>query len=178
MIEALISSKTRIKLLFKFFLNRNTTAYLRSLEQEFGESTNSIRIELNRFEKAGMLASFSEGNKKVFKANTKHPLFDEIHRIVRKHLGLDHIIDNILTRLGQVEKVYLVGPLANGKDVEVIELVLVGKVIDIAFLESLILRAEDIVKRKIKYEVMDTFTFKDHDWSHLDIEPLVIWENG
>ena len=53
MIETLISSKTRIKLLLKFFLNSNTTAYLRGLEEEFGESTNSIRLELNRFEKAG-----------------------------------------------------------------------------------------------------------------------------
>ena len=67
MIETLISSKTRIKLLLKFFLNSNTTAYLRSLEEEFGESTNSIRIELNRFEKAGFLASHSQANKKVFK---------------------------------------------------------------------------------------------------------------
>ena len=55
MIETLISSKTRIKLLLKFFLNSNTTAYLRSLESEFGESTNAIRIELNRLEEAGML---------------------------------------------------------------------------------------------------------------------------
>ncbi len=50
-------------------------AYLRSLENEFGESSNAIRIELNRFEEAGMLVSFTEGNKKLFKANTEHPLF-------------------------------------------------------------------------------------------------------
>jgi len=62
MIEALISSKTRIKLLLKFFLNSNATSYLRGLESEFGESTNSIRIELNRFEEAGMLTSYNQGN--------------------------------------------------------------------------------------------------------------------
>ena len=55
MIETLISSKTRVKLLFKFFLNKETTAYLRGLENEMGESTNAIRIELNKFEKAGLL---------------------------------------------------------------------------------------------------------------------------
>ena len=70
MIETLISSKTRIKLLIKFFLNSDNTAYLRNLEDEFGESTNGIRIELNKFEKAGFLTSFSEGNKKIFTANT------------------------------------------------------------------------------------------------------------
>ena len=50
MIEVLISSKTRIKLLLKFFLNSNSKAYLRGLEQEFAESTNAIRVELNKFE--------------------------------------------------------------------------------------------------------------------------------
>ena len=51
MIETLISSKTRVKLLLKFFLNSRNTAYLRNLEEEFEESTNGIRVELNKFEK-------------------------------------------------------------------------------------------------------------------------------
>ena len=84
MIEALISSQTRIKLLLKFFLNSKTKAYLRGLESEFGESTNAIRLELNRFEKAGMLSSEIEGNRKFFTANTAHPLYRELHNIVLK----------------------------------------------------------------------------------------------
>ena len=53
MLESLITSKTRIKLLLKFFLNSSTKAYLRGLEAEFGESTKAIRLELNRFEQIG-----------------------------------------------------------------------------------------------------------------------------
>ncbi|MEO1808004.1 MAG: ArsR family transcriptional regulator, partial [Bacteroidota bacterium] len=87
MVETLISSKTRIKLLLKFFLNSKTTSYLRNLESEFGESTNAIRVELNKFEKAGMLNSKMEGNKKMFRANIQHPLFKEIHSIVMKYVG-------------------------------------------------------------------------------------------
>ena len=41
MIDSLISSKTRIKLLMKFFLNPGVTSYLRGLADEFGESTNA-----------------------------------------------------------------------------------------------------------------------------------------
>ena len=87
MIETLISSKTRIKVLLKFFLNSTTTSYLRGLEGELGESSNSIRVELNKFEKAGLLSSFSQGNKKIFQANTKHPLYGEIHSIILKYVG-------------------------------------------------------------------------------------------
>ena len=86
MIETLISSKTRIKLLLKFFLNSKNKAYLRNLAQEFGESTNAIRLELNRLEKAGMLTSNMEGNKKIFQTNIQHPLFQEIHSIVLKYV--------------------------------------------------------------------------------------------
>ncbi|MEI6410390.1 MAG: ArsR family transcriptional regulator, partial [Bacteroidota bacterium] len=107
MIDALISSKTRIKLLLKFFLNSNTTAYLRSLESEFGESSNGIRVELNRMEDAGLLVSNSDGNKKIFQANTAHPLFREIHNILLKHIGLDQVIETVIQRLGDVQRVYL-----------------------------------------------------------------------
>ena len=54
MLDSLITSKTRVKLL-KFFMNPETRSYLRSLAEEFGESTNAVRVELNRLEKAGIL---------------------------------------------------------------------------------------------------------------------------
>ncbi|HIO73555.1 MAG TPA: ArsR family transcriptional regulator, partial [Flavobacteriales bacterium] len=44
MLDSLITSKTRVKLLLKFFLNPNTSAYLRGLSTEFGESTNAVRL--------------------------------------------------------------------------------------------------------------------------------------
>ena len=50
MLSTLITNKTRIKLLVKFFLNPGTRSYLRSLATEFNESTNAIRLELNKFE--------------------------------------------------------------------------------------------------------------------------------
>lgn len=176
MIEALISSKTRIKLLFKFFLNSNTTAYLRSLEHEFGESTNSIRIELNRFEKAGLLHSFADGNKKVFQANAKHPLFGEIHNILKKQLGLDTIIDNVLDRLGDLHLVYITGPLANGNDCPNIDLILVGNV-NVAYLDNLVSKAEAMISRKIKYQLFTQEEYTANDWSMLVVEPLLIWQN-
>ena len=86
MLDTLISSKTRIKLLQKFFLNSNIQSYLRGLESEFGDSTNSIRLELNRLEQAGMIYSEMRGNKKVFRANNAHPLFLDIQNIVRKYI--------------------------------------------------------------------------------------------
>jgi hypothetical protein len=62
LLDSLITSKTRVKLLLKFFLNPETKAYLRGLSDEFGESSNGVRLELNRLTKAGLLTSESDGN--------------------------------------------------------------------------------------------------------------------
>ncbi|MBI3235981.1 MAG: ArsR family transcriptional regulator [Bacteroidetes bacterium] len=151
MIETLISSKTRIKLLLKFFLNSKNTAYLRNLEEEFGESTNAIRLELNKFEKAGFLASNSEGNKKIFSVNTKHPLFKDINSIIMKMVGLEYVIDYVLQRIGDLEKVYLVGNMSRGKDTNIIDLVLVGDNLNKTFLIEQIEKAEKKIGKKIRY---------------------------
>lgn len=150
MLEALISSKTRIKILLKFFLNSNTTAYLRSLATEFNDSSNAIRVELNRFEKAGLLLSSINGNKKIFQANTKHPLFSEIHNIVLKQFGIDRVIEKVVQNLGDVEQVYLIGEFSKGIDSDIIDLMIVGA-IDKNYLINLVEKAENLISKKIRY---------------------------
>ena len=105
MLEALISSKTRIKLLLRLFLNPESKSYLRGLADEFQESTNSVRLELSRFEEAGMVESELVGNKKLYKANQTFPLFKEVRSILLKQTGLQSIIDQVVAELGDVKRV-------------------------------------------------------------------------
>ncbi len=151
MLQALITSKTRIKLLMKFFLNSRTTSYLRDLADEFGESTNAIRIELNHLEGAGLLESEKQGNKKIFKANRKHPLFDNIHQLLLRHTGIDQVVDHVAKKLGGLEQAYMVGSFARGMDHPVIDLILIGDDIDKQYLLQLIDKAEGLIDRKIRY---------------------------
>ena len=151
MLDALITSKTRIKLLLKFFLNQEHYSYLRNLEYEFGESSNAIRVELNRFEEAGLLNSFIRGNKKYYQANCTHPLFNDIHNIVLKYVGIDHIIENVVKQLGEVNKVYLLGDFARGCDNGIIDLAFIGTNINRNYLIKLIGKTEKLIKYKIRY---------------------------
>ena len=155
MIDTLVTSKTRVKLLLKFFLNRNTTSWLRDLENEFGESTNSIRLELNRFEKAGMLESFTRGNKKIYRANSGHPLFDDVHNIIMKYVGIDRVVDKVISKIGELHSAYLTGDFAKGRDSRVIDLLLVGENIDRVYLLKLVEKGEQLVKRKIRYIIIN-----------------------
>jgi predicted transcriptional regulator len=154
MLDSLITSKTRIKLLTRLFLNSNTYGHLRGLQSEFGESSNAIRIELNRFEQAGLLTSHSESNRKVYAANTAHPLFPEINSLLRKHLGLDQIIEKVIERLGLVEEVYLTGDFACGKESQSIEMLIIGENIDTVYLNELIAKSQKLIKRIMQYTLL------------------------
>lgn len=153
MLEALITSKTRIRLLVKFFLNPTMKAYLRQLADEFGESTNSVRVELNRLTEAGILESQAEGNVIQYKAKASHPLFPEIKSLVTKITGIDQLIEEVIERLGNLENAYLVGDYASGKDTGVIDVLLIGNV-NKNYLTELIEKAETLVQRKIRHLVL------------------------
>jgi hypothetical protein len=152
MLETLITSKTRIKLLLKFFSNQGNQAYLRALADEFGESTNAVRVELNRLSDAGLLESEAAGNTILYKANQKHPIYRDIRSLVSKYLGFDQIIETVLDRLGDLEQAVVVGDYAKGQDSGVIDLRLIGH-IDLQYLSQLILKAEGLIKRKIRYSI-------------------------
>lgn len=175
MIETLISSKMRIKLLLKFFLNSRSRSYLRGLETEFGDSTNAIRLELNRFEKAGMLRSYTEGNKKFFQANTEHPLYNEVHNILMKYIGFDKIVDTVIQRLGEIREVYIIGEFSKGIDSPVIDLMFTGD-IDESYLVNLIRKAEALIRRKIRYIIYREDEVAQIDWHQFDPQPLLLWK--
>ncbi|WP_421775369.1 winged helix-turn-helix domain-containing protein [Gracilimonas sp.] len=156
MLDTLIQSKTRLKLLLRFFLNPESSAYLRGLAQEFDESTNSVRVELNRFEEAGLIAGYKEGNKKVYKVNTKFPMFGELQKIAFKHFGIDQIIEQVVQKLGDVNAVYLTGDLAHGLNTSIVDVTIIGNKIDSTYLATLVEKAENLIDRKIRTLVYNT----------------------
>jgi len=172
MLETLISSKTRLKLLLRLFLNPGSKAYLRGLADEFDESTNSVRVELNRFEEAGMLSSDLVGNKKVFQANKEYPLFEEIQKILLKYTGLQDIIDEVIEQLGDLNKVYLTGDLALGKQSDIISLIIVGNP-DRHFLIQLIAKVEELIPKKVQYLIYSIEESQSHQFDNE--RNLVLW---
>ncbi len=174
MIETLISSKTRIKLLLKFFLNSSNRSYLRGLEAEFKESTNAIRQELNKFEEAGLLISENEGNKKYFKANLAHPLHNDLKSIIYKMVGLDMVIENVVLKLGDLNRVYLSGKFSKGLDSDLVELIFIGE-IDKEYLQELCEKAELLIKRKIKKIVYNLEEYMEATAKENFSQYLLLW---
>ncbi len=150
MLDTLITSKTRLKLLIKFFVSSANRGYLRGLAEEFNESTNAIRKELNQLSDAGYLLKSQQLNKILYQANTAHPLFNSLQNLVRTYLGVDGLVDIVLERSGKVQQVSLLGDYARGIDSGTIELLILGESLDSVYLLQLSEKMEGILNKKIK----------------------------
>lgn len=149
MLETLITSKTRLRLLVKFFVNEANRAHMRGLAGEFNESTNAIRKELNNLSEAGYLEKKAVGKRIDYRANTRHPLFDSLQGIVRKYLGLDAIVEHVLERMGDVREVWLVGDYAEGHDSGRIEVIVLGHGMNVEYGQQLAGKLEKLIGRKV-----------------------------
>ena len=153
MLNKLITSKTRLRLLIKFFINQANSGYLNGLASEFNESTNSIRKELNHLSEAGYLEKYKDHNKVGYKANIEHPLFDILQKVVYKHLGLEEIVERVLERMGPVQKILLVGDYAQGLDSGTIDVVLVGNQLNTEYIDALEEKVEGLIDRKVNFSL-------------------------
>lgn len=156
MIGSLITSKTRIKLLLRFFLNPDSSGYLRQLANDFGESTNSIRVELNKLSEAHIIQATSEGRNKVYRANLTHPLFDEIRSIVLKSTGIDQVLENIIRKVGDLELAFIRGDYARGNDSGLIDLTLVGAKLNQKEIDRVRVKTENLIQRKINILILSS----------------------
>ncbi len=173
--SGLIASKVRVKLLTRFFFNPHTRAYLRELAKEFQVSTNSVREELNQLTKTGLLNCEKNGRSVLYMANDQHPLFPELKSMVSKAMGIDQVIDSIVSRLGDLEKAYLIDDYAEGKDTGIIDLLMVGD-IDRYHLNDLSRKTERYIKRKIRSLVLTQEEFKEFSPKLSEKPRVLIWE--
>ena len=141
-----------MKLLIKFFSRPDAVGHLRGLAEEFGDSTNSVRLELQNLEEAGLLEGVPNGQKIQYRVNRTNPFYADLVALVSKYLGFDELVENLLERVGDLQDAYVVWDYAAGVDSGTIELVLVGK-IRVAVVDDLIPRVEQRIGRRIAYTI-------------------------
>jgi len=175
LLSGLIASKTRVKLLMRFFFNPQARSYLRELAKEFNVSTNAVREELNQLKKTDLLKSERNGRQIYYMANTEHSLFPELKSMVSKVMGIDQVIDGIVNRLGDLERAYIIDDYAEGKDTGIIDILLIGHINEY-HLNDLSRKTERYIKRKIRSLVLTSDEFNSF-FPKLQKKPhILIWE--
>ena len=177
LLNGLISSRTRIKLLMRFFLNPKTRSYLRELAKEFGVSTNTVREELNQLTRTDLLKVEKNGRSVFYSANTEHALFPELRSMVQKVMGIDHVIDGIVQRLGNLEMAFLIADYAEGKDSGIIDILLVGSINDY-HLNDLTRKTEEYTKRKIRPLILSLAEYGPFKKKFKNMPMLMLWQKN
>jgi len=157
MLEDLITSKTRLKLLIKFFISQANSGYLNGLAKEMDGSTNKIRTELNHLQKAGYLEKVKQDNKVEYRVNVNHPLYSVLKKMVYKHLGLEDLVSTVIERMGNVKQIILIEDYAKGIDSKNIEVVLVGQYLNFEYISQLEKKIEKLIGRKVSFYLASKF---------------------
>jgi len=151
-LEALFSSKTRVKLLVYLFSHPDVPCYARDLAREIGEHYNAVWQELNNLERIDLLHSEQSTNVKYYRLNPEFPIYAELKRIILKTSGLGEVLREALDQLGTVEWAFIYGSVAaNDEDfLSDVDLMLVGEV-DLLALSGVVAGVEEQLGRAINY---------------------------
>jgi predicted transcriptional regulator len=84
MLEALFTSRVRVKLLTLFMTNITERFYGRDLAQRLGEHFNAVWQELRNLEEVGLVKAEEEARRKYYTVNTAFPLYPELRALVLK----------------------------------------------------------------------------------------------
>ena len=81
MIEQLLGSKTRVKLLQLFLSNPNRSFYVREITRKIDEQINSVRRELSNLLNIGIIISDTTNNRLYYEVNQQYEFYEPLRAI-------------------------------------------------------------------------------------------------
>lgn len=103
MLDNLIPSKVRRKILELYFHNTDQSYYLREIVRMTDEEVNAVKRELDILHDAKVLTRERRTNKVFYALNKSYPLYDEFLRIFTKQTTLAQLIYKNSSRLGKIK---------------------------------------------------------------------------
>lgn len=161
MLQDLVVSKCRVKLLQTFLSQPNEIFYIRQLVRRTGEEINAVRRELDHLEKAGMVKKENRGNRIYYWFDRNYPLYGDLLALVSKMVGLGEVIIKNKNKIGRVRLVMLSGRFARGLPTKEggVDLLIIGDVL-MPELGKIIRNEETRMGREINYTVMNKQEFE------------------
>ena len=162
MIETLMGSRLRAKVLGWLFSHPDERYFVRQLTALVKEDSTNVSRELTRLEKTGILVSTKEGKQKYYQANRHNPIFNELHSLVLKTVGMADIIRKAMeSRISDIRLSFIFGSIADKTENRFsdIDLLVVGN-ITFGEIVDLLLPAEEILSRELNPVVYSLDEFK------------------
>ncbi len=163
MLENIIPSKTRRKILELFFHNPNGSFYLRKIVRDISEEVNAVKRELDILSQSKLLHKEKRLNKIFYTLNKNYLLYDEFLRIFTKSTLLANLIHKNLSKIGKIKFVVLSTKFSKQIPIkeDEIYLLIVGIVV-VPEIAGIVTEAEKQFGREVNYTVMteEEFAFR------------------
>jgi DNA-binding transcriptional ArsR family regulator len=131
MLNDLVISRVRVKLLEIFLAVPGQIIHVRELVRRSKEEINAVRRELAHMEKAGMVAKEPRANRVYYSFKKEYPLYADLLNLVTKTTGLAAAIVKHRNKLGRIKFAMISGRLARNLpgSAEKVDLLIVGNVV-------------------------------------------------
>ncbi|MFC1875338.1 nucleotidyltransferase domain-containing protein [Chloroflexota bacterium] len=162
MLETILGSKLRGKVLGWLFTHPDERYFVRQLTSLLREDSTNVSRELIRLEKTGILVSTKEGKQKYYQANRKSPIYNELHGLIVKTTGVADALRSALAPLAdRIMVAFIFGSIASGNEGRAsdIDVIVVGA-ISFGGVVSLLSTAEEKLGREINAVVYPIAEFK------------------
>jgi predicted nucleotidyltransferase len=163
-LEGLLGSKTRARLLVVFATHPAQEFLAPSLSDETRLSLTSVRYELPRLARLGLVTVRSLGRDRLYCANERHLLFPEIKEMVYKTAGLGDVVRKAVEGAPGIEAAFVYGSVARGeeKPTSDIDLFVLGH-FDRQRLSASLSQAERQLDREINLVTMSVDEWRKRD---------------
>jgi len=162
MLETILGSKLRSKVLGWLFTHPDERYFVRQLTSLLKEDSTNVSRELTRLEKAGVLVSTKEGKQKYYQANRESPVYNELHGLIVKTTGVADVLRSALSSsAGRIRLAFIFGSVASGKEDRAsdMDVMVVGE-ISFGDVVSLLSAAEERLGREVNSVVYPVTEFK------------------
>ncbi len=131
MLNDLIISKVRVKLLQIFLSQPGKIIHVRELVRQSKEEINAVRRELAHMEKAGMVSKEHRANRLYYSFRKDYPLYFDLLELITKTSGLGGAILRQKGKIGKVKFAMLSGKFARNipGSAEKVDLLIIGSIV-------------------------------------------------
>jgi predicted nucleotidyltransferase len=161
-LSSALFSNVQQRVLALIFGNPDRSFYTREIMKSIDSGTGAVERELTKLESSGLVSIERIGNQKHYRANRDSPIFQELHSLVLKTVGLTEPLRKALQSYsGQIRVAFVFGSVAKGKDTAKsdIDLMVIGDKLTYSDLYTAMQDAEEILKRPVKPNFLST-----EDW--------------
>lgn len=158
---AVLFPRVRAEVMRLLFADPKRELHLRDIARQGNLSLGTVQQEVEKLGAADLLTDRRDGNRRYYRANSRHPVFPDLQQLVLKTSALRDVLVQAIDKIDSIEIAFVFGSLAPGygRAGSDIDLIVIGRA-GLRALAPGLRRASRQLQREI-----NPHTFTPAEWS-------------